>query len=475
VEEFKEMLDQIINHQSTCEEKIKLLEIIRAKKIFGLSHYIENKLSEIIRNKFINQYGAYNELSKEEGERLKQIIFALKIIRIYNFEHFDNIYSLFKQYILKNKSNKQCHIDLKKEILLVCLYILKHKVFKTSEDERRAFKDIIDLIGQEIELKIMMIQYIVDNLSERFYNQRQIYNIYKDSKYECLLYEDYTTNDMAIKIFSIKTICYLASDIHSEYTFFLKNAYYQLFDRLSIKLLINLEEKEICLKLIREIMRHRAELFENEADDLSELLIGQLYKSIEFHSPQTNSISIIIFKIFQALLKKIPLKMISYSKSIVFFIINILNFKILKKELKKVALETFCDMINYCNYVILPYFHFKHLYFIIREVLRSDDHYYYYVNELLRLIGRLGFINEENFVGLQVINLKNLRIDDNFENIFKEITFIKNIKDKKYSPIENKSFVIEDAFYSEEKVMKSCIEIENYCFYILDKIVKNIS
>lgn len=61
----------------------------------------------------------------------------------------------------------------------------------------------------------MMIQYIVDHLSERFYNQRHIYSIYKEAKYECLLYEDYTTNDMAIKIFSIKTICYLANDVHS--------------------------------------------------------------------------------------------------------------------------------------------------------------------------------------------------------------------------------------------------------------------
>jgi hypothetical protein len=144
----------------------------------------------------------------------------------------------------------------------------------------------------------------------------------------------------------------------------------------------------------------------------------------------------------QALLKKIPLKMISYAKSIVFYIISILNFKILKKELKKIAIETFCDIIYNCNYVILPYFHFKHLYFVLREVLRSDDHYYYYQVELLRLIGRLGYINEENFVDLQVANLKSLRIDENFEGIFKEITFIKNIKDKKYSEGATKSLLI---------------------------------
>lgn len=66
---------------------------------------------------------------------------------------------------------------------------------------------------------------------------------------------------MVIKIFSIKTICYLAVDTHSEYTVFLKNAYYQLYDRLSIKELINSEEKETCFKLVREIMRQRAEIF----------------------------------------------------------------------------------------------------------------------------------------------------------------------------------------------------------------------
>ena len=76
-------------------------------------------------------------------------------------------------------------------------------------------------------------------------------------------------------------------------------------------------------------MRHRAELFENEADDLAILLLGELHRSIEFHSPQTNAISIIIFKILQALLRKIPLKMISYAKAIAHYIISILNFKIL--------------------------------------------------------------------------------------------------------------------------------------------------
>jgi hypothetical protein len=141
-------------------------------------------------------------------------------------------------------------------------------------------------------------------------------------------------------------------------------------------------------------MRHRAELFENEAEQLAKLLLHELHKSIEFHSPQTNTISVFILMILQDLMKKMPLKMVSYVRSLGHYIINILNFKIIKKELKRIALDTFCEVIDHCHYVILPYFHFPQLYGILREVLRNDDHYYYYQTELLRLIGRLGYVNE---------------------------------------------------------------------------------
>lgn len=50
-------------------------------------------------------------------------------------------------------------------------------------------------------------------------------------------------------------------------------------------------------------------------------------------------------------------------------------------------------MIENCGYVLLPYFHFKNLFGIVREILRADDHYYYYQNELLTLLGRLGYIH----------------------------------------------------------------------------------
>lgn len=130
---------------------------------------------------------------------------------------------------------------------------------------------------------------------------------------------------------------------------------------------------------------------------------------------------------------------------------------------------------DHCNYVLLPYFHFPNLYSIIREILRSDDHYYYYQAELLRLIGRLGCINEEDFVGLQVLNSQNSRVDENFEHIFGEGNFLRAIKISGYAGGELRGLVVEDAFYSEEKVSSNCVEIENYRQYLLDMILRNVS
>lgn len=66
-----------------------------------------------------------------------------------------------------------------------------------------------------MDLKKMMIQYIIDHLNDRFYNQNDLYMTYKENNYEYILFEDFATNDSDIKLFSIKTICFLASDIHS--------------------------------------------------------------------------------------------------------------------------------------------------------------------------------------------------------------------------------------------------------------------
>ena len=53
-------------------------------------------------------------------------------------------------------------------------------------------------------------------------------------------------------------------------------------------------------------MRYRGEIFDKEADGLAVLLIDELHKSIEFHSPQMNNISGYILRIFQALMRKLP-------------------------------------------------------------------------------------------------------------------------------------------------------------------------
>lgn len=119
--------------------------------------------------------------------------------------------------------------------------------------------------------------------------------------------------------------------------------------------------------------------------------------------------------------------------------------------MKKLALETFSEMAECCHYVILPYFHFPQLYEIIRQILLSDDHYYYFQTQMLRLIGRLGYVGQEEFLGLQVLNNKNNNADDNFQLIFTETTFLKEYKNQMNiykSALKYKKMTIEDSFYS---------------------------
>jgi hypothetical protein len=111
-------------------------------------------------------------------------------------------------------------------------------------------------------------------------------------------------------------------------------------------------------------------------------------------------------------------------------------------------------------YVVLPYFHFAKLYALLRQVLRNEYNYYYQT-ELLRLIGRLGYVNEEEFVRLQVLIDKGNKIDEHFMHIFPETTFLKERKEKQYLEVEGKSTMIEGALYSEDKVANNCVEIEN--------------
>jgi hypothetical protein len=288
---------------------------------------------------------------------------------------------------------KQCNLELKSESLKVCLHYLRNYALVSVEEERNVFRDIVDLVGQELPLKITMIEYIVQFLEERFFDQSEIYKIYRDVKYEYLLFEDFATNELMVRLFSFKIVCYLAEDVH-EYRFYLKNAYKVLFDRLSIKELLSAEEKLTVLRLLRELMRYRGEMFDKEADELAVLLIGELHKSIEFHSPQMNSVSGYILKIFQSMMKKKPTKMVRYVPCLAQYAINILNYRIIKKELKRQTLITLCEMASSCCYVLLPYFHFPTLYSIIRQVLLVDDHYYFYQDLMLRLIGKFGFISQ---------------------------------------------------------------------------------
>lgn len=84
----------------------------------------------MIRGRFtgLAQYGGW----MGSGDNMGQLVFTLKMVRIYNFEKFDLIYSLFKQYVLKSKFSRQCQLEARREILLVCLFILRDKTIKST-------------------------------------------------------------------------------------------------------------------------------------------------------------------------------------------------------------------------------------------------------------------------------------------------------------------------------------------------------
>ena len=91
---------------------------------------------------------------------------------MYRFNKFDRIYNSFKKWILRdNKLMKSCGLGLKEESLRVCLHYLRENQFAGLEEERNAFRDIIELIGQEPSLKIAMIHYMVQHLEQRFFDE----------------------------------------------------------------------------------------------------------------------------------------------------------------------------------------------------------------------------------------------------------------------------------------------------------------
>ena len=169
--------------------------------------------------------------------------------------------------------------------------------------------------------------------------------------------------------------------------------------------------------------------------------------------------------------------MVRYVPCLAQYSVNILNFRILKKELKRQTVITLCEMAESCRYVVLPYFHFPDLYSIIRQMLMADDHYYFYQDLMLRLIGRLGYIGQEEFMGLQVLNARNGQMEDNFRAVFGNTFFIQQydrFKDGKDS-LSQRRLAIEGAFYNEDKVLHSSIEIHNYVEYIITTLVSNLS
>ena len=87
--------------------------------------------------------------------------------------------------------------------------------------------------------------------------------------------------------------------------------------------------------------------------------------------------------------------MVRYVPCLASYAINIINYRIIKKELKRQSVITFCEMVESCRYVILPYFHFPDLYNVIRQILLADDHFYFYEDLMLRLIGLIGYVGSE--------------------------------------------------------------------------------
>ena len=46
--------------------------------------------------------------------------------------------------------------------------------------------------------------------------------------------------------------------------------------------------------------------------------------------------------------------------------------------------------------------------------MRSDDHFYFYQVQIMRLIGKLGYINKEEYLGLRLLINKKNEVENNF-------------------------------------------------------------
>ena len=143
-----------------------------------------------------------------------------------------------------------------------------------------------------------------------------------------------------------------------------------------------------------------------------------------------NEILIELFKTIVDLILKIPKNVFPYAYEIADYIIKLLNSKDSEEKVKTVALSCFNELIRGCSYVIIPYFHFRNLFEIIRQIFREGargiDH-----QEILRLLGNLGIVTKDKYDRIKSLtgNTTNPReVNKIFEKIFKETNYIKQIK-----------------------------------------------
>ena len=122
--------------------------------------------------------------------------------------------------------------------------------------------DAIDIIGRDESLKTLYIEW--SSLDNEFYNKK-LYEIYNSSEYLENLIHDYSSKNIYVRRFSIKMLCLLYPYNQCEIIPFLKKTYYQIYERLSVNDMVDLNEKKVGLKLIREIIKSRSEIVKDDS------------------------------------------------------------------------------------------------------------------------------------------------------------------------------------------------------------------
>lgn len=169
-----------------------------------------------------------------------------------------------------------------------------------------------------------------------------------------------------MKRFSIKVLCYIYPLEQCDIVPFLKRVYNHIYDRLSSDNIVSFDEKKEALRLTREILRHRTEIIYDDAPALCNFLYNHLHRAHDYEQAEMNEILIELFKTIVDLILKIPKNVFPYAYEIADYIIKLLNSKDSEEKVKTVALSCFNELIRGCSYVIIPYFHFRNLFEIIR-------------------------------------------------------------------------------------------------------------